>query len=34
MNDTNASTMAGMLFGGAVGMKNFMIFTLGTGLGS
>ncbi|MBL4560453.1 MAG: ROK family protein [Labilibaculum sp.] len=33
-NDANASAMAEMLFGGAVGMKNFMVLTLGTGLGS
>lgn len=33
-NDANASALAEMLFGGAVGMKNFMVLTLGTGLGS
>ncbi|WP_372754571.1 ROK family protein [Labilibaculum sp.] len=33
-NDANAAAMAEMLFGGAVGMKNFMVVTLGTGLGS
>lgn len=33
-NDANASALAEMLYGGAVGMKNFMVLTLGTGLGS
>ncbi len=33
-NDANASAMAEMMFGAAVGMKNFMVLTLGTGLGS
>ncbi|MCY1634606.1 ROK family protein [Marinifilum sp. D737] len=33
-NDANASAMAEMIYGGAVGMKNFMVLTLGTGLGS
>ncbi|MDQ2179391.1 ROK family protein [Marinifilum sp. D714] len=33
-NDANASAMAEKLYGGAVGMKNFMVLTLGTGLGS
>ncbi|WP_282015729.1 ROK family protein [Marinifilum flexuosum] len=33
-NDANASAMAEMLYGGAAGMKNFMVLTLGTGLGS
>jgi glucokinase len=33
-NDANAAAMAEMLFGGAVGMKDFMVITLGTGLGS
>ncbi|MCT4601836.1 MAG: ROK family protein [Marinifilum sp.] len=33
-NDANASAMAEMIYGGAVDMKNFMVLTLGTGLGS
>ncbi len=33
-NDANASAMAEMMFGSAIGMKNFMVLTLGTGLGS
>lgn len=33
-NDANASAMAEMIYGGAIGMKNFMVLTLGTGLGS
>ncbi|NOU59811.1 ROK family protein [Marinifilum caeruleilacunae] len=33
-NDANASAMAEMLYGGAKGMKNFIVLTLGTGLGS
>ncbi len=33
-NDANAAAMGEMIFGGAKGMKNFIILTLGTGLGS
>jgi glucokinase len=33
-NDANASAIGEMLFGNARGMKNFMVITLGTGLGS
>ena len=33
-NDANAAAVAEMIFGGAVGMKHFMVLTLGTGLGS
>ena len=33
-NDANAAAIGEMLFGGAKGMKNFIIITLGTGLGS
>lgn len=33
-NDANAAAMGEMIFGGARGMKDFIIFTLGTGLGS
>lgn len=33
-NDANASAIAEMNFGGAIGMSNFMVITLGTGLGS
>ena len=33
-NDANAAAMGEMIFGGARGMKNFIILTLGTGLGS
>ena len=33
-NDANASAIGEMLFGAAKGMKNFMVITLGTGLGS
>ena len=33
-NDANAAAVAEMIFGGAIGMKHFMVFTLGTGLGS
>lgn len=33
-NDANAATMGEMLFGGAKGMKDFIMITLGTGVGS
>jgi glucokinase len=33
-NDANAAAIGEMLFGDASGMKNFMVITLGTGLGS
>ncbi|MDR2910272.1 MAG: ROK family protein [Bacteroidales bacterium] len=33
-NDANASAIGEMMYGGAKGMKNFVIFTLGTGVGS
>jgi len=33
-NDANAAAMGEMIFGGAKNMKNFIILTLGTGLGS
>ena len=33
-NDANAAAMGEMVFGGAQGMKDFIVFTLGTGLGS
>jgi len=33
-NDANAAAMGEMIFGGAKGMKNFIVLTLGTGLGS
>ncbi len=33
-NDANAAAVAEMIFGDAIGMKHFMILTLGTGLGS
>ncbi|MCK5907849.1 MAG: ROK family protein, partial [Flavobacteriales bacterium] len=33
-NDANAAAIGEMMFGGAKGMKNFIIITLGTGLGS
>ncbi len=33
-NDANAAAMGEMLYGGAKGMKNFLMVTLGTGLGS
>ncbi|MCH7512952.1 MAG: ROK family protein [Bacteroidetes bacterium] len=33
-NDANAAAMGEMIFGGAKGMKDFIVFTLGTGLGS
>ncbi len=33
-NDANAAAMGEMVFGGAKNMKNFIILTLGTGLGS
>jgi len=33
-NDANAAAVGEMLFGAAKGMKNFIIITLGTGLGS
>jgi glucokinase len=32
--DANAAAMGEMLYGGAKGMKNFALFTLGTGVGS
>ena len=33
-NDANAAAVGEMVFGGARNMKNFIVFTLGTGLGS
>jgi glucokinase len=33
-NDANAAAMGEMMFGGARGMKDFIVITLGTGLGS
>ncbi len=33
-NDANAAAMGEMMYGGAKGMKNFIMITLGTGLGS
>ena len=33
-NDANAAAMGEMIFGGAKGMKDFIVLTLGTGLGS
>jgi glucokinase len=33
-NDANAAAMGEMLYGGAKGLKNFIVITLGTGLGS
>ena len=33
-NDANAAAMGEMIFGGAKNMKNFIVLTLGTGLGS
>jgi glucokinase len=33
-NDANAAAVGEMIFGGARGMKNFVVITLGTGLGS
>ncbi len=33
-NDANAAAMGEMVYGGAKGMKNFVMFTLGTGVGS
>lgn len=33
-NDANAAALAEQYYGGARGMKNFMVLTLGTGLGS
>ena len=33
-NDANAASVGEMIFGGAKGMKNFVVITLGTGLGS
>lgn len=33
-NDANAAAIGEMTFGGAIGMKDFIVFTLGTGLGS
>lgn len=33
-NDANAAALGEMLFGAAKGMKNFVVITLGTGLGS
>ncbi len=33
-NDANAATIGEMIYGGAKGMKNFAMFTLGTGVGS
>ncbi len=32
-NDANAATMGEMIYGGAKGMKNFAMYTLGTGVG-
>jgi len=33
-NDANAAALGEMIYGGAKGMKNFLVLTLGTGLGS
>lgn len=33
-NDANAAAIGEMIYGGAKGMKNFVIFTVGTGVGS
>ncbi|MBN2486553.1 MAG: ROK family protein [Bacteroidales bacterium] len=33
-NDANAAAIGEMIYGGAKGMKNFIVITLGTGLGS
>lgn len=33
-NDANAATLGEMIYGGAKGMKNFVMYTLGTGVGS
>jgi len=33
-NDANAATLGEMIYGGAKGMKNFIMYTLGTGVGS
>jgi len=33
-NDANAAAMGEMIYGGAKGMKDFIMFTLGTGVGS
>ena len=33
-NDANAATMGEMIYGAAKGMKNFVMYTLGTGVGS
>lgn len=33
-NDANAATMGEMVYGGAKGLKNFVMYTLGTGVGS
>lgn len=33
-NDANAATVGEMIYGGAKGMKNFVMLTLGTGVGS
>jgi glucokinase len=33
-NDANATAMGEMIYGGAKKMKNFIVYTLGTGLGS
>ncbi len=33
-NDANAAALGEMIYGGAKGMKNFAMFTLGTGVGS
>jgi len=33
-NDANAAAIGEMIYGGAVGMKNFVMYTLGTGVGS
>ncbi|MDA3944512.1 MAG: ROK family protein [Bacteroidetes bacterium] len=33
-NDANAAAIGEMIYGGARGMKNFVIYTLGTGVGS
>lgn len=33
-NDANAAAIGEMIYGGAKGMKNFVVYTLGTGVGS